>query len=252
VKAADGQPGSPSPKALPPIMPKRAEKQQNVLKALLLAAFLVAAMALVRFSPLGDYLRISNIRAIEQKLSEFQHWAPMVFFLTGALIIALGAPRSLISIIGGIVFGLFWGSALALAAALLGSMAIFWLTKLLGRPFIKQNVAHYLKTLEDYSQTNGFLLVILLRQLPLTCQFVNVLMGLSSIPTGDFVLGSIVGLLPETLIFAIFGSSLREKFMLRVSLAALLLIALAWGIKYFYQHSALAQEISNRLRNKKS
>ena len=143
-------------------------------------------------------------------------------------------------------------AGLTLAAALLGSMAIFWLTKLLGRPFIKQNVAHYLKTLEDYSQTNGFLLVILLRQLPLTCQFVNVLMGLSSIPTGDFVLGSIVGLLPETLIFAIFGSSLREKFMLRVSLAALLLIALAWGIKYFYQHSALAQEISNRLRNKKS
>ena len=228
---------------------KSEKNRSNIFKALLLAIFLVASLALVRFSPLGDYLKIANIDVLQQKLDEFQGWAPMVFLLGGAVLITLGAPRSLISILGGIVFDLFWGIVLAMAAALLGSIVIFWLTKLLGRPLFKQKVEHYLSAIDTQSRTSGFLIVILLRQLPLTCILVNVLIGLTSISTGVFLLGSIVGLLPETLIFALFGSSLQSSFVLRVSLASFLLILLALVIKLYYQRSPLAQEISQKLKN---
>ncbi len=230
----------------------RRQFQRNLAKAAVLAVFLVAVLAGIRLSPLGDYLRISNISALQQKLSGFNHWAPLVFLLGGAALIALGTPRSLISILGGVVFGLLPGIMLALAAALLGSAAIFLLTRLLGRPLFKQKIGAYREIIEQYSKSNGFLLVILLRQLPLTCILVNVLIGLTPIATGVFLLGSIVGLLPETIIFALYGSSLQTDFVLRVSMASFLLVALVLIIRIYYQRSDLAREISRKLKNNPS
>jgi uncharacterized membrane protein YdjX (TVP38/TMEM64 family) len=138
---------------------------------------------------------------------------------------------------------------LALGAALLGSTVVFLLTKMLGRSLFKQKVGPYLKIIENHSKTNGFLMVVLMRQLPLTCILINVLIGLTSISTGIFLLGSIVGLLPETIIFTLFGSSLQESFVLRVSLAAFLLILLILVLKIYLQRSELAQDLSQKLKS---
>ena len=229
---------------------KRQETRQNIIKALILIGFLVASFALIRFSPLADYLKISKVDYIQQRLAEFHGWAPVAFLLGGAVLILLGAPRSLISILGGMMFGLFYGIVLALAAALLGSIVIFWLTRLLGRPLFKQKVGLHLNVIENHSRDHPFLIVILLRQLPLTCLLVNVLIGLTSISTMLFLLGSIVGLLPETIIFALFGSSVQGSFVWRVSLAGFLLILLGLIVKNHYQRSPLARELAFKFKNR--
>jgi uncharacterized membrane protein YdjX (TVP38/TMEM64 family) len=58
-----------------------------------------------------------------------------------------------------------------------------------------------------------------------------------------------VGLLPETIIFTLFGSSLQESFVLRVSLAAFLLILLILVLKIYLQRSELAQDLSQKLKS---
>ena len=231
---------------------QKEEERKNILKALILGGFLVATFALIHLSPLGDYLKISQIDQLQRKLAEFQSWAPFVFLMGGAVLITVGTPRSLISISGGILFGLYWGMFLALGAALLGSTVLFLLTKMLGRPLFKQKVGPYLKIIENHSKTNGFLMVVLMRQLPLTCILINVLIGLTSISTGIFLLGSIVGLLPEIVIFTLFGSSLQENFAWRVSLAACLLILLALVLKICIQRSSLAQELLKKLKRSRT
>jgi len=223
-----------------------------VIKALVLAAFLVAAFTLVRFSPVGEYLQVSNVSNLQQKLAAFHDWAPFVFMLAAALLIALGVPRSLISVLGGMVFGLFWGVMLSMLAALGGSVVIFLLTRWLGRPLFNQKVGPYLTVIEQHYSRHGFLLVVLLRQLPLTCSLVNVLIGLTSVSINVFLLGSAVGLLPETVIFALLGSSLQESFVLRISIAAFLLVFLALAIKLYYDRSPLASELKQKLIHKPS
>jgi len=231
---------------------QKEEERKNILKALILAGFLVATFALIHLSPLGDYLQVSQIDLLQRKLAELQSWAPVVFLMGGAILITVGTPRSLISISGGILFGLYWGMSLALGAALLGSTVVFLLTKMLGRPLFEQKVGPYLKIIENHSKTNGFLIVVLMRQLPLTCILINVLLGLTSISTGIFLLGSIVGLLPEIVIFTLFGSSLQENFVLRVLLAACLLILLALVLKICIQRSPLAQELLQKLKRSRA
>ena len=228
--------------------PEREELRKNLFKAIILAALLTSVLAIVRFSPLAEHLNVSNIKVLQQKLSEFGPLAPLIFLVGGALVITIGVPRAVVSILGGLAFGLFWGILLALLAALLGAIIVFLLTKWLGRPLFKQKVGAYLKAIEDHSRTDGFLMVVILRQLPLTSLLINVLIGLTSISMGIFVLGSIVGLLPETIIFALFGSSLHESFIMRVSIASTLWILLIVLVRLFFRHSPLAQSMVRKLK----
>ena len=218
----------------------------------MLAALLIAVLAVVHFSQLGEYLKVSNIDLLQQKLSAFGGLAPLIFLVGGALVITLGVPRAVVSILGGLVFGLLGGIMLALVAVLLGSSIIFLLTKWLGRPLFKQKIGGYLKAIENHTKTDGFLMVIILRQLPLTSLLINMLIGLTSVSMGIFILGSIVGLLPEIIIFALFGSSLKESFILRVSIASTLWIVLILAVRLFFQRSPLAQSIAQKLKAIKS
>lgn len=233
-------------------MPEKRELRKNLFKAIMLAALLIAVLAVVHFSQLGEYLKVSNIDLLQQKLSAFGGLAPLIFLVGGALVITLGVPRAVVSILGGLVFGLLGGIMLALVAVLLGSSIIFLLTKWLGRPLFKQKVGGYLKAIENHTKTDGFLMVIILRQLPLTSLLINMLIGLTSVSMGIFILGSIVGLLPEIIIFALFGSSLKESFILRVSIASTLWIVLILAVRLFFQRSPLAQSIAQKLKAIKS
>ena len=125
---------------------------------------------------------------------------------------------------------------------------IFGLTKWLGRPLFKQKVGEYLTAIENHTKADGLLLVIIMRQLPLTSLLINVLIGLTSISWAIFMLGSIIGLLPETIIFSLFGSSLQESFILRVSVASSLWIILILAIRLFFRHSPLAQALARKLK----
>lgn len=220
------------------------EDRSAVLRALLLATLVAGAFALARISPLADYLSASYLSELQGELAVFRRGTPVVFLLGGSGLIALGAPRSMISALAGTVFGLFWGVVLAMAATLLGSAPVFALTKLLGRPLFGRSVDKQLKIVEGCTKTGGLLIVVLLRQLPLTCMFVNILMGLTSIPMRVFIVGSVIGFLPETIIFALFGSSVHGNFVLRVSLASMLLVLLALGIRIYCRNSGLARAVA--------
>ena len=174
------------------IYPEKSGSRADIIKACLLVVLFSVSLAIIRFSPLGDYLDISNINLLRNRLAEFSFLAPVIFLAGGALIIVMGAPRSIVSILGGMIFGFALGMVLSLAAALGGSVVIFSLTRLLGRPLFNQKIGHKLKTIEKHIKTNGLLVVILLRQLPLACILVNVLIGLTSIRIGAFLLGSII------------------------------------------------------------
>ncbi len=217
------------------------------VKPLILTIVLASSLAIIHLSPLGHYLAPSNIHVLKDRLAGFHALAPIIFLAAGAVIVAMGAPRSIISILGGMVFGFLGGTLLSLAAALLGSIAIFWLTRALGRPLFCQRAGQRLKALEGHIEQNGFLVVILLRQLPLTCMLVNVLIGLTSVNTIIFILGSVVGLLPEAAIFSLFGSSVRGSFVLRVSMASFFLILFVLFLRIYYRSSPFAKELSQKL-----
>ena len=228
------------------------ENTRDIIKTLLLVILLTGSLTVLRFSPRWYYLDPSYISLLQDKLAGFRSMAPFVFFAGGALLIAMGVPRTIFSFLGGMVFGFLTGTFLAIAAAFAGSVVIIWLTRFLGRPLFHQKIGHRLKAIEGRLEDNGFLVVLILRQLPLPSILVNVLIGLSSINSTAFIFGSLLGLIPEAAIFALFGSSVREDFALRISLASLSLIVLIIFIKIYFRYSPLARELSQKLTRDKT
>jgi uncharacterized membrane protein YdjX (TVP38/TMEM64 family) len=228
------------------------ENTRDIIKTLLLVILLIGSLTVLRLSPLWYYLDPSHISLLQDKLAGFRSMAPFVFFAGGALLIAMGVPRTIFSVLGGMVFGFLTGTFLAIAAAFAGSVVIIWLTRFLGRPLFHQKIGHRLKAIEGRLEDNGFLVVLILRQLPLPSILINVLIGLSSINSSAFMLGSLLGLIPEAAIFALFGSSVREDFALRISLASLSLIVLIIVIKIYFRRSPLARELSQKLTRDKT
>jgi uncharacterized membrane protein YdjX (TVP38/TMEM64 family) len=235
------------PEPFPEPASGRRENTRDVIKTLLLVILLTGSLTALRFSPVWYYLDPSHISLLQDKLAEFRSMAPFIFFAGGALLIAMGVPRTIFSVLGGMVFGFLTGTFLAIAAAFAGSIVIICLTRFLGRPLFHQKIGSRLKAIEGHLENNGFLVVLILRQLPLPGILVSVLIGLSSIKTSAYVLGSIIGLVPEAAVFALFGSSVREDFALRISLALLSLIVLIVVIKVYFRRSPLARELSQKL-----
>ena len=74
------------------------ENTRDIIKTLLLVILLIGSLTVLRLSPLWYYLDPSHISLLQDKLTGFRSMAPFVFFAGGALLIAMGVPRTIFSI----------------------------------------------------------------------------------------------------------------------------------------------------------
>jgi uncharacterized membrane protein YdjX (TVP38/TMEM64 family) len=220
-----------------------------VLKPIAMIAIITTSLIIVNFSPIGDYFKPSKFYLLKEKLADFHLFAPLVFVMISSLLISAGIPRSTISVFGGMVFGFIWGTLLSTFSAFIGSLITFYIVRYMGRPYFYNKFGDKVSLLEKKIKENGFLVVVVLRQSPLTCLLVNILIGLSPIKAKTFVIGSVLGFLPEAAIFTLFGSSVRENFVLRIVIASIFLILLIIFVRYFYKKSKFANEIKDLIKD---
>lgn len=222
---------------------EKKEENKNIFKAVLFILIIIAALTILHFSPLKYYLNTAHFNIIKEQLDEHYIKAPIIFFLISSLILTLGAPRTIISIAGGSLFGCILGTFWALLATLLGSYIIFIFTQKMGRPLFQQKAKKYLNVIEEYIEDHGLLIVIIIRQLPVANIILNILFGLTKLSSKAFLIGSVIGFFPEAFIFALYGSSVRGNFGLKIFMASLLLILLSLIITVWYKKSGTARKI---------
>ena len=195
-------------------------------RTLLLVLSLSLALALIHFSGAADYLDPRHWPYWQSRLENMPPGTAIFFFIgAGALAISIGLGRSAVSLAAGMLYGAIPGTVYSVAAALLGSLVIFGVVRYLSRPDPAKKFGRYFEKAEQLVSHNGLLAVILIRQLPLACLLINVLLALTRITLRQFILGSLLGFLPESLIFALYGSSARQHFFIQMSLATMLLVS---------------------------
>ena len=64
-----------------------------------------------------------------------------------------------------------------------------------------------LKRYTEFSRRRGIITVLLIRQLPITGFYINLMLGLLPLSHADFLLGTIIGILPEAIPATLAGSS---------------------------------------------
>jgi len=119
------------------------------------------------------------------------------------------APASVLTLGAGFVYGPVYGTLLVTLAANLGAAAAFLLGRTALRERVSQRVAGNPKfaAIDAAVAERGFRVVLLLRLSPLfPFNVLNYALGLTRVRLRDYVLASLIGMLPGTLLYVYLGS----------------------------------------------
>lgn len=208
------------------------------LKMLLLACIAAACLALIHFTGLKDYL--TNIHALKNQLGLLGIWAPVVFTASVALLVALGAPRLLFCALGGMAFGFVQGLIWSQLGTIIGAFLTFSFARWGGRPWVSRKIAAFdNQTIRKLVHRPSVLSVFLIRQIPVGGFFINLFLGVTSITSTTFLIGSFLGFLPEAVVVTLIGSGLGKhstaqgviQIGIAVACAALVLFFALWQKK---------------------
>jgi uncharacterized membrane protein YdjX (TVP38/TMEM64 family) len=176
----------------------------------------------------------------------------LLFVAVGGLATALPVPRNVISFLGGYAFGLAHGTLLALLAEGLGCLLTFSCARTFARRLVSERLRERARRIEDFLAANPFSMTLLVRLVPVGNNFAtNMAAGMSRVRALPFLLGSLLGYLPKTFVFALAGSGIDTGAHLRVALAAVVfLISGAIGVWLYrrYRHGkSLGEDVEKAI-----
>jgi len=171
--------------------------------ALLLALIIVAT----RSACVQDVLR-----TVLMRIEDLGWWGPVAFVATYNLATVLFVPGSVLTLGGGAIFGLWWGSVYVFVASILGAVFAF----AIGRYLCRDRVVKYMeshpkfKALDRTVSQQGLKIVFLTRLCPLfPFNLLNYALGITQVSLKDYVLGSF-GMIPGTIMYVYSGSLVGE------------------------------------------
>jgi uncharacterized membrane protein YdjX (TVP38/TMEM64 family) len=201
----------------------------------LLVAFLVGGFLLVRLTPLGAELEAAAHTIAARAEAP---WAPPAFALLYAGAIALGAPGTLLTVIGGVAFGFARGLAVNFAGALLGATAAFFIGRFVARDAVLRLFGKHLARLPDLASGRAaFFAFLRLRLIPLVpFNGLNFAAGVTRAKLLPYLAGTALGIVPSTVAYTWFaaelapGGSGADRARAMGSLALVLALACAAAI----------------------
>lgn len=142
---------------------------------------------------------------------------------------------TILTLIGGVLFGIFPGSIYALLGAVFGASLSFGISRFLGEEFVERMLKSkkwsYLNEYDDALQKKGFLTVIIIRLIPFSgFVFMNYLFGTTRIKFRDYFFGTLIGEYPIILFYTYLGNSLLKFGFIKI-MSVVTIIFLA-GIFY--------------------
>jgi uncharacterized membrane protein YdjX (TVP38/TMEM64 family) len=206
-----------------------------ILKGLALIFSLALLGYLFKSSDLGSSI---NEAWIDARVRGHGVNGALLFLLMGAVFTAIGLPRQIIAFLGGYAFNLWLGTLLGALAALLGCMLSFAYARFFGKGLLRARLGERAGRFDRFIHDHPFSMTVLIRLLPVGSNLLtNLVAGITSIRSLDFFAGSLIGYLPQTLVFALVGSGVHIAPMLKLTLAvALFLVSMALGM-YLYRRT---------------
>jgi uncharacterized membrane protein YdjX (TVP38/TMEM64 family) len=182
------------------------------------AVVVVAVLVALVWSGALKHLSLSELRASRGVLEAHVHAHPLLSLLAylGVYVVAitLSLPAALIlTLSGGFLFGPWLGGVAAALGSSAGATAVFLISRLTVGDALERGVSPRVKALEEGIKKDAFFYLLTLRLIPVTpFWLVNVAAGLLSIRLSTYVLATLIGIFPASMIYAGIGSGLGRMF----------------------------------------
>jgi uncharacterized membrane protein YdjX (TVP38/TMEM64 family) len=183
-------------------------KKSLIVRAALILIF--TAIVLVLYFVFD--LQQLGIRQIREVVADFGFWAPVAFVILYALFSVFLIPIVPLAILGGIMFGTFWGTILGSISSALGSVPEFYMGRHLAGPFVEKYLKPRFKLVFEHEERfaeKGFVSVLFLRFIPiLPFSALNYALGATKVSFKDYILATLIGVVPNVFLYVYFGDAL--------------------------------------------
>lgn len=183
-------------------------------KKIIISALILLSLLLIYASGLNKYLTFESLQKNKAVMSELvgRHYfaSSAAFILIYISSVALSIPgATLLTLIGGFLFGKWMGTLYVNISATSGAMLAFFLSRYLLGETLQQKYDKQLKTMNDELDKNGIWYILSLRLLPVFPFFlINLLAGLTRISPRNFFLITAIGILPASFVYTYAGHAL--------------------------------------------
>ncbi|MCK7546038.1 VTT domain-containing protein [Marinobacter bryozoorum] len=158
--------------------------------------------------------------------------------LAGLILTGFGGPRQLLAFASGFALGPAWGALYSTTITLAGAVGCFYVARWFLRPALKRQAGSRLASFDKLTRDNPFLKVVMIRLMPVGSNLItNLLAGSSDIRLIPFAGGSVVGYLPQMVVFAMVGAGFGRASEFQLVLGMVMfVIAAALGLLLFRTH----------------
>ena len=185
------------------------------------AAVIIALVAAFFVLDLGQYLRLEFFKQQQASIDAYTVAHPLkaaaIYFSGYIAVTALSLPgAAIMTLVGGAVFGLGWGTLLVSFASAIGATFAFVASRFLLRDWVQQRFGANLRAINAGVEKEGGLYLFTLRLVPAFPFFViNLLMGLTPLRTWTFYWVSQLGMFAGTVVYVNAGTQLAKIDSLR-------------------------------------
>jgi len=198
-------------------------------------------------SPLRNWL---DIDLIVLKLQQSAQTYGVLVAISGfALAVSLAVPLTFLTLVTLVAFGPWLGFACSMGGALIGAALSYGLGRILGREVVQRLAGQRINMLSQRLASRGLLAVILVRLVPVApFAIVNLVAGATHIRLRDMLLGTCLGMIPGTLVIAVFTSQIIAAIkhptttsLLMLMITVTLIIAGLTGFRFWLRRTQVTE-----------
>jgi len=183
-----------------------------------LALLLTAGAAIAAFFAfdLGQYLNLQTLKEQQAAIKSYQASQPLlsvaVYFVAYVVMAALSLPgAALLTLAGGAVFGVLWGTLIISFASSIGATLAFLMSRFLLRDWVIRRFGQRLTAIDEGIRREGAFYLFTLRLVPVFPFFlINLLLGLTGMKARTFYWVSQIGMLAGTVVYVNAGTQLGK------------------------------------------
>jgi uncharacterized membrane protein YdjX (TVP38/TMEM64 family) len=188
----------------------------DMKKKILISLILIGAIAIFYSFDLQRFLTLKSLKENRQTLMlTYQtHRTPFIigFILIYTTQTALSLPgAAILTLAGGAIFGAVMGTIWVNIGATTGALLAFLLARTLLRGWVLKRFGQRMLSLDKGLNENGLSYLLFLRLVPLFPFFlVNLACGVTGLSIKTYLIGTMIGILPGSFIYANAGASLAS------------------------------------------
>lgn len=201
------------------------------------AAAIIAGHSLVEISP----------QQVKFWLLHAGAWAPILYIFLYVIATVLVFPSTPLNMLGGAIFGLWFGLVWTSFAAIVAAIVSFVFARTLGREAVAKRLAGRWQAMDVGMRQGGVSYMFAIRMVPMMPYgLVNFAAGLTSVRFRDYVVGTALGTVPTIFPYVLLGcyglKAIKTGELLPVAGALALVGLLVAGSTWYRRHSAFTKE----------